>query len=70
VTNPFKRCVHDWKVLHEVKVPSKAEILGTLPPGMKCGVFPMDMDAMCRVRVTTILSCAKCGALREVRTCN
>lgn len=66
----FQPCQHDWVVLDKTTVPSRLQILKENAAGMKCQIFPMDMERMTIQETLIILKCNKCGNLQTKLTDN
>lgn len=61
----FKRCVHDWEPVVERELPSKAEELKKNGENISTWRLPSQLIEISSKTFFAIVSCKKCGGIKE-----
>jgi len=61
----FKKCIHDWEPVVERELPSKAEELAKHGEDLKTWRLPQQLMEASSKTFFAIVSCKKCGGIKE-----
>lgn len=61
----FLRCLHDWEPVVERELPSKAEVLKANGENIASWRYTRDLEAIAQKTFFAIISCKKCGAVKQ-----